>query len=154
MTTLMRETYLNCRFEGKKIKPRLLSHYFLLLFTGISTFTTKVSRIKMCCMCRTLWMELPPYSLTRMSYLKMALWHWRVSHIHWKCHYTHLPRQLEKMYCADPSFSLLLSPPSGPSVWGVWIFCIWFEQQWFRLGNSAFHESWWPHPAAWCSGEG
>lgn len=87
---------MTCRSSKvKKTKNSLLSHYFLFLFPGISTFTTKVSRTRMCFMCRTLLMELPPYSLTRINSLKMAPWHWRVSqtaeHIHctFYCAQTH-----------------------------------------------------------------
>lgn len=60
-------------------KKFLQSLYFLFLFSGISIFTTKVSRTRTCCMCRTLWMNVPLCSLTQINSLKMALWHWRVS---------------------------------------------------------------------------
>ncbi len=151
----MRGTNLNCRsIKVKKTKQCMLSHYFLFLFPGISTFTTKVFRTRMCFMCRTLLMELPPYSLTRINSLKMALWHWRVSHTAEHIHCTFYCVQTHTSVLNPSFFTFSLCPSSGSSVRGVWIFCIWSEQQWVRLGNSAFHEGWWPHLPAWCTGEG
>lgn len=51
------------------------------LFSDISTLTTKGFRTRMCCMCRTLSMHLQLYSLILISFLKMELWHWKVSQI-------------------------------------------------------------------------
>lgn len=82
----------------------------------------------------------------------------RRHHYHGTVH-KHKPRQLESLktdgQCWTPSFfSLSLFPSSGPPVRGVWIFCIWFEQQWFRLGNGALHEGRRPRDTAWQTGKG
>lgn len=128
----------------------VLSH-FLFLFLGISTFTMRDYRTKMCCMFRILWMDRPLCFLTPISSLKMAPWRWRVSQTAERVQFT------VRKGCTvlSPSFlSLSLSPSSGPTVRGVWMFCVWPEQQWFRLGDGAFHEGWWPHLTAWHTGEG
>lgn len=77
---------------GQKLQTYLKWLYFLFLFSDISTFTTKASRTRMCYMCRTLWMELPLSSLTQINFLKMALWHCRVSQTAEQCADTHIYR--------------------------------------------------------------
>lgn len=71
-----RATAFNCRSEVNKT---IKNDNFPFLFQGTSTFITRVSKTRKCCMCRTLWMELPLYSLTRIHSQKMALWLWEVS---------------------------------------------------------------------------
>lgn len=113
---------------------------------GTFTSTTKVSRTKTCSTCRTLWMELPLYSLTPINCLKTARWRWRVSQT--------VGEPVETSVLNHSPSSPFPSLPSGPSLGGVWILCVRSEQQRFWLGDGEFHEGGRSHSAARCAGEG